>query len=295
MDPWKDLFEAVEGLGNDERLALDAFGRVSGRLGLPSSRTGRRPGVWKVLTGIAAALFIPSLAAALYFAFSPAGADPAWNEVRVPPASSRTLTLSDGTVLTLKAGSHLVYPGTFSGPERKVFLDGEVFADVSHDPDHPFIISSGNVSLKVYGTKFDFRSFSSDVHSEVALVDGKVSLGVGDGRREITLSPGDIVQYDRNSGKVEMGSYSVELVTSMTGKDMLAFVNLPMEDIARSLERHFGVSILVADRRLASERFLAYFANGESLEEILSALGNIYPMSSTEKDGIIYLSSKQNK
>ena len=53
------------------------------------------------------------------------------------------------------------------------------------------------------------------------------------------------------------------------------------------LQRIFDVRIVIADPQLAQKRYFAYFANGESLMEILSSLDSeidIY-----QKDNIIFL------
>ncbi|MAO18468.1 MAG: hypothetical protein CMH44_16650, partial [Muricauda sp.] len=54
-----------------------------------------------------------------------------------------TITLSDGTTITLNAGSQLHYPKTFEGNTiRSVSLVGEAFFEVAKNPGKPFIIKT---------------------------------------------------------------------------------------------------------------------------------------------------------
>lgn len=54
--------------------------------------------------------------------------------------------------LHLNAGTRFTYPSSFQGSERRVFIEGEVFAEVAKNPEQPFIIASGDVDVKVLGT-----------------------------------------------------------------------------------------------------------------------------------------------
>ena len=197
-----------------------------------------------------------------------------WNEMRVPLAQTGEITLPDGTVLKLGASTRVTWPETFKGNERKIFLDGEVFADVAKDSLRPFIIRSGNIGVTVHGTTFSFKSYISDEVAELILRSGSLSMDIPseNGVRELKLSPGDVAQYNRSSGEVSL--------TRLPGEDLplaplgrsFSFVNIPLGDIALELERSFGKHIVVADSKTASRRFFAIFNNDESLDEILKLL-----------------------
>ena len=83
-----------------------------------------------------------------------------WFEKQVPYGEIASLALPDGTHLHLNSGSRITYPSAFTGKERRIFVDGEIFADVAKDPHKPFIIRSGDVGIRVLGTKFNFKSLS---------------------------------------------------------------------------------------------------------------------------------------
>ncbi len=60
--------------------------------------------------------------------------DTEMNQLIVPFGKNSSILLPDGTVAHLNAGSRLMYPSVFSGKNREVFLSGEGYFEVSHDP-----------------------------------------------------------------------------------------------------------------------------------------------------------------
>jgi len=220
--------------------------------------------------------------------------DVVWNEKFVPAGETSSLTLSDGTVLSLNSGSRVTYPSSFSGDERKIFLDGQVVAEVARDPEHPFIVSSGNVDVRVYGTKFDFKSFRNSDRVELLLMNGSVSMNISeDGLvREVKMTPGDVVQYDRLKGDVSISTVSPDNYRPFTEGGAIHFFDLTLSDIAKDLERLFGVNIVISDERTANLRYFALFSNNEDLNGILSALNADGTLRIRHNGDTIYISHK---
>lgn len=61
-----------------------------------------------------------------------------WREYKVPAGENHRMVLPDSSEIWLNAGSRITYPSRFEGNERKVFIDGEVYAHITSDPQHPF-------------------------------------------------------------------------------------------------------------------------------------------------------------
>lgn len=217
-----------------------------------------------------------------------------WLEKRVPYGETDTLLLADGSVLYLNAGSRVTYPDRFEGHSREVFVDGEVFARIAHNEDLPFYMRSGETSVQVLGTTFDFKTYDDDRCVECSLVEGSVRLSVESGmeRREILMKPGNMVQYDRSTGDVSVTEFQTSAYRSFADGNALHFNNLTMRDIAAALERTFATRIVLMDNRLADARFFAIFNNNESLENILRKMGSDGRMRVRQKDGCWYLSSR---
>ena len=217
-----------------------------------------------------------------------------WLEYKVPAGENHRMVLPDSSEIYLNAGSRITYPSRFDGGERKIFVDGEVYANITSDPEHPFIISSGDTRLKVYGTTFNYKTYSESECVEVLLLKGSVSLdvNVGGQMKTVQMAPGYMVQYDRKSCSVDMQAFDQTNYRAFSEKHSFHFFNLTMSDIAKDLSRYFGTRVVVQDEKLAKTHFYAYFTNNESLEQILSAMNTDNKMKIRSGDGVIYLSSR---
>jgi len=203
--------------------------------------------------------------------------------------------LADGTLLWLNSGTRVTYPTHFNGRQRKIFVDGEVYAEVMHDKRHPFVISAGDVEVEVLGTKFNMRAYNSDQLVEVALVEGSVRFDVNSDKcdDEVVMVRNDVAQYDRLTGALEMTSFQSENYKSRATGGGFYFFNESLDGITAQLARCFDQKIIITDPELAGVRFYAFFTNNESLRKILGTLNTDKSMSIRERNDVIYISRKK--
>ena len=109
------------------------------------------------------------------------------NRLVVPYGKRSKVMLPDGTQIWLNAGSTLIFPSTFDKKTREVKLRGEMYAEVAHDPDRPFLVKTDKLDLKVYGTDFNLSAYE-DADPWVVLVNGSVGIKAGGGK-EMRLQP----------------------------------------------------------------------------------------------------------
>ena len=217
-----------------------------------------------------------------------------WVEVSVPFSEKQTVTLSDGTVLHLNSGSRLTYPATFSGDSRTVFMDGEAYLDVSKDPDHPFIIKSQGIDIKVLGTSFNFKNFAQERTAELLLMDGSVEASVSrhNETRVVRLKPGDRMQYNRENDKLDVVRFNPNGYKAFYEDNSLHFFDMEMSDIALELSRRFDCEIVVMDEQLATRRYFSIFTNNETLDQILAVMSSDGKMRVRRSGKTIFLQSK---
>ena len=279
----------------DEPALSSLYERLTGRLHLARPR---RPRWWlslSVAALLAALLCLPLAYRAGLRSGEGSRTVAQWVEKTVPAGASERLELPDGSVLQLKAGTRIVYPTAFDGPERKVFIDGEIYADIAKDPDRPFLVSAGDATVRVLGTRFNLKS-STDFHSiETLLLEGAVQLDLSTatGRRRMELEPGNLVRFDRASGNVEITDVDPDLFGNDPEGHSFYYYHVDMQDIATDLGRKFGEKIVVLDEALARSRFFAIFSNNESLDEILAAMNADRRIRVSRRDGVIYLQSSK--
>lgn len=96
-----------------------------------------------------------------------------WSEYQTSVGEQRSLTLVDGSVVSLNARSRVRVD--FSSAARDVYLeDGQALFSVTHDSVRPFRVHAGNGVVQAIGTKFDVRRLVDRV--EVAVLEGRVKV-----------------------------------------------------------------------------------------------------------------------
>ncbi len=238
---------------------------------------------------VAAVLFIPLLLLAGYLLLNKK-TNTHWNDITVPHGMHQTLTLSDGTRLHVNSGTRVIYPSEFTEDKREIFVSGELFAEVAKNPDKPFIISAGDVHVQVLGTKFNLRAYGNIETIEVALVEGSVLFKTPTHPNEL-LTKGEMIQYNRISQKIVRDTFLANMYKCPAKNEGFYFSNLPLSDIVKELEYYFDTRIIILDQKLADSNYIAYFTNGETLDEILSNLNTDGQMSITRSQGVIMITS----
>jgi len=93
--------------------------------------------------------------------------------VRVLDSSLRRLDLPDGSVAELNGTSRIEF--NFTVTERRVRLtEGEAHFIVAKNPERPFYVSAGSVTVRAVGTAFNVRLASAAI--EVLVTEGKVQI-----------------------------------------------------------------------------------------------------------------------
>lgn len=255
----------------------------------PSSKIRLKKAVW-LIQRIAAVLFIPLLCFCGYL-YLKEDTHLVWNDITVPHGTQQVLTLADGTTLHVNSGTRVIYPSDFNGDKREIFINGEVFADVAKNQDKPFVISAGDIHVKVLGTQFNFRAYNNLETVEVALVEGSVLFETQNQQKEV-LNEGEIIQYNRSTQQINRELFLANQYKCPSKNEGFYFSNLSLGDIAKELEYNFDVKIIILDEDLNKNSFVAYFTNGETLDEILSDLNIDGRMSIKRSRDMIFIDKR---
>lgn len=223
------------------------------RIGATSSDTGRvlpfpSRRNWLPARWVAAASVVLLLGLGLAWWLQTPG------EVRVQTTygQTHTLTLPDGSTVTLNANSSLRYPDNLDAQAvRELHLTGEAFFSVRHTADHrPFRVRTTRLNVEVLGTEFNVSQRRN--RERVVLESGKVRVVLaGNGGTTATLKPGDLVELQAgtahlNQRRVAPGAFSA------WRQHRWKLQREPLADVALRLEETFGVRVVFAhdaDRR----------------------------------------------
>ena len=188
-----------------------------------------------------------------------------------PNGTRRTITLTDGSQVTLNAGSTLRWPRTYGTGARCVYLEGEAFFSVTHDATAPFRVHARNTVAHDLGTRFTVRAYPELASVEVAVTDGAVSLRHDRPASDSTiLRAGQLGRLGTSGAPVVESNVPLDRWTAWTGGSLL-LDGLTLADAIPQLERWYDVTISVPDSALARRRITARFRD-ETLPQMLDAL-----------------------
>ena len=220
-----------------------------------------------------------------------------YHTLKIPYGKTFKVTLSDGSVVHLNAGTTFKYPEQFKADgNRNVFLSGEAFFKVAKDEQHPFIVSSNQVAIEVLGTKFNLSSYDDDFSTHCVLVEGSVRLSENaNTSNNIILTPNHISTWDNNTRLFNTEAVDVKLYTAWVYGE-LVFKNELFGSIAKKLERSYGVKIINNNIVLATQRFTGTIKIKESeIENILELFKIDTPFEYSKEDHIIEISNTNLK
>ena len=162
-----------------------------------------------------------------------------YHTLRVPRGGEYSITLSDGTVVYLNSEPELRYPVKFAGEDRRVYLSGEAYFDVTVDKEHPFIVDLKTSAVKVLGTGFDVRAYKDENEILTTLVSGSVVFSAG--KESVVLKPGEQAVLDQ-SGELETREVDTYLYTAWK-EGVFAFKQQRLEEIMKIVSRWYNVNI----------------------------------------------------
>lgn len=160
----------------------------------------------------------------------------------------RTVTLADGSSLTLNTDSEVLLPA-WTEQRRIVLVRGEGFFRVAKDATRPFIVETGKGNVRAVGTAFSVRKVDSGFR--VALAEGEVKVAIPTLQGEESLKRGQALAFD--GVKVSRGDAGA--ATWISGE--LVFDNVTLVDAITEVNRYSMQKIVLVGGAAAGRRQLS--------------------------------------
>ena len=161
--------------------------------------------------------------------------------ISVPAGQRMQMTLADGTLVHLNAGTTLEYPVVFSHKDRRVKLTGEALFEVAHDAKHPFIVETFATNLQVLGTKFNVLADPNNEVFSTTLIEGKVKVtNRNDPAESIIMQPNDMVVLENGRLYKERVPDFADLCWT---EGLIHLKKMPFDELMAIFERAFDVRI----------------------------------------------------
>lgn len=271
-----DQMDILDELNYLDGVAVEK-GSMSWLKSVASFRSGR----------LAAAAALVVMCLSTFAVFNSFGTDPAQIEATRLAYSTtlgeqKTVTLEDGTVVTLNTSSRLEV--AYSSTSRDVHLyEGEAHFEVASDKSKPFSVHTKDGVVQAVGTAFSVRLDPETVR--VTVSEGRVKLtplqempldeavAVGEAvTKELELAAGDTAQFVETRAELLQPLTEAEINRQLSWRrGLLAFAGEPLSEVVQEVSRYTDVLIVFEDSELEQLPIGGYFKAGE-VDGLLEAI-----------------------
>lgn len=197
-----------------------------------------------------------------------------YNQLIVPQGKRSLLTFAEGSKIWINAGSRVVYPVNFDKYKREIYVDGEVYLDITQNKNCPFIVKTKDFEIEVLGTSFNITAYEKDTIQSIVLVSGVVKINRDD-THEMVLSPNQMYTSSRN------GIYGIKKVNvedyTLWRKGLYQYESEPLGMILKRLSRYYGQEI-VCSPQAAQLQCSGKLDMKDDLEIVLSGISKTAPI-----------------
>jgi len=292
FDAWLSEPGALEAYDAIQAVDEEIFQRgpaVRGELAEPRRATVKRAFTidWRWLGGLGAAAAV----AAVAIVVAP------WGELLPQPdtlyvtdkGENRAVQLADGSHIDLNTDSH-VSVRLDKDARRVTVHDGQALFDVAHDSQRPFLITAGDETVRVVGTKFDVRR--RDGQLSVTVLRGLVEVSTDGEDTPVRLRPGQMLEHvEGASGVVVRAVAAEDQVGWRSGR--LIYRDQPLGRIVGDMNHYFDRPLRLEGETTANLRFSGVLIV-DSQDAMVRRLTSLMPLSATPTDDSIVLRGKSS-
>lgn len=193
--------------------------------------------------------------------------------------SSRTVTLADGSRITLAPDSSITMNGKDA---NELTLKGSGYFAIRHNPTRQLTIAAGHLEVADIGTEFDILTGAGT--TRVGVAKGSVAVRSDNLAAPVTLRAGKRLVYDAEAHSATIRAISLDQVGDWRN-GRLSYADAKLAVVAADLSRYAGRPIIVtpslADRRFSGT--LAIGNGGSAIQDLAQLMGLV-----AVRDGAAY-------
>jgi len=165
--------------------------------------------------------------------------DKQFGQLIVPKGRRASMVFADGSRITVRPGSKVVFPTRFAQKQREIYLQGEAFFEVSKNKKRPFIVKTELMKVQVLGTSFDVCAYPKQKEQSVVLVTGLVKVR-SESNNETKIIPNQRYSFDKT--KQIQSVDEVDVFQYISWKDgILSFNSENLGSVLDKLSSYYGV------------------------------------------------------
>ncbi|GAB1449969.1 FecR domain-containing protein [Draconibacterium sp.] len=201
--------------------------------------------------------------------------------------------LPDGSQVWLNSGSKITYSNSFASTNRNISLTGEAYFQIAKNEDHPLIVNSGELQVKVLGTKFNISAYAEIAQISVVLESGSIELMNSKVESfHFKLAPGERAVFNKTDRKMQVSNVNTSKFTSWK-EGILNIYDQSLEEVVERLETRYNQKFILDDE-VKKYRY-TFTIKSESLDEIIQLMEKITPIKAEQKNDTISIKIDKNK
>lgn len=195
-----------------------------------------------------------------------------YNTLSTPRGGQYRLQLPDGTKVWLNAASSIHYPTAFTGKDRQVEITGEAYFEVAQEATRPFIVTAGNMEVKVLGTHFNINAYENETSINTTLLEGKVQIeSLTDQKQAKIITPGQMVKLNR-AGEMKLVRRA-DVEEEVAWKNgLFIFHNDDLQSVMRKLARWYDVQVDYKENSVPESHFTGAIKRQENISKVLKMM-----------------------
>jgi transmembrane sensor len=166
--------------------------------------------------------------------------------------------LHDGSIVYLAENSTLSYPIRFNKKQRTVYLQGQAFFDIEHNPDNPFCVETEIMNVKVLGTSFNIKTDGAGLF-EILVEEGLVEVQKREtnGQR-MEVGRGELLRVADNTF---YKTISQDMTASSWRTTRMQFKDETLENVLAVISRNYNTKLYIEQSSLKNRRLTVTFYN----------------------------------
>ena len=212
------------------------------------------------------------------------------NVLSVPKGRHSSLILPDGTKVWVNSGTVLQFPEIFEKEKRMIYVEGEVYLEVTKDASCPFYVKTNQMEIRVLGTSFGIVAYKDENFQSVVLKEGSVAVeGYKSGKQ--IIKPNDLLVLE--NGQMSVSQVNVyDYISWIDG--ILQFREKNLGEVLRSISRYYRVQFSYPPdiEQVKCSGKLVLFDN---MDQVLKTLQKTLSVSFHRKGNLIEVNSINNK
>ena len=294
LDEWiasnEDFHDWLENQVDDSSAEMDAekqadiLAKIHEKIAVQSKQKFVLPG-WAKTVAAVALIVLMAVSAAIYFRSNQPNMIQ-YAEIGALRGQKASVTLPDGTKITLNSESTLKYSTNYNQSDRAVELVGEAYFEVAKNKKIPFVVKAGKLEIEAKGTAFNIKAYPTDNSISTTLTEGKIEVKTP--VDVLSMIPNERMEY--NNADQTFRKLTLTDAEGSIGwlNDELSFENATLAEVVANFSRIYNIDIQFASESIKEQRFTGKI-NNNSLLSVLRIISLTSPIRFEQKDSVVIL------